>query len=41
MTKCWDGWLVGELVGRFPAAQRRLVPKIAWRRLIDLVRIGR
>jgi hypothetical protein len=24
-----------------PADQRRLVPKIAWRRFIDLVRTGR
>lgn len=26
---------------RMPADQRRLVPKIAWRRLIDLVRTGK
>jgi transcriptional regulator GlxA family with amidase domain len=26
---------------RMPAAQRRLVPKIAWRRMIDLLRTGR
>jgi hypothetical protein len=26
---------------RMPADQRRLVPKIAWRRLIDLIRTGK
>jgi putative intracellular protease/amidase len=28
------------LDGRMPSGQKRLVPKIAWRRLIDLVRTG-
>jgi hypothetical protein len=26
---------------RMPADQRRLVPKIAWRRFIDLIRTGK
>jgi len=26
---------------RMPADQRRLVPRIAWRRFLDLVRTGR
>jgi hypothetical protein len=29
------------MYARMPQDQQRLVPKIAWRRLIDLVRTGR